>query len=33
VDEVAASFAGRLGMRERERRQSGEWAALWLAGG
>jgi ribosomal protein L11 methyltransferase len=30
VDEVAAAFAARLGMRERERRESGEWAAVWL---
>ena len=31
VDEVAAAFAERLGLRERERRESGEWAAVWLA--
>lgn len=31
VDEVAAAFADRLGMRERERRESGEWAAVWLS--
>ncbi len=31
VDEVAAAFAQRLGMRERERRESGEWAALWMS--
>jgi ribosomal protein L11 methyltransferase len=30
VDEVAAAFAERLGMRERSRTHSGEWAALWL---
>ncbi|HEV7585107.1 MAG TPA: 50S ribosomal protein L11 methyltransferase [Solirubrobacteraceae bacterium] len=30
VDEVAAAFAARLGMHERDRRASGEWAALWL---
>jgi ribosomal protein L11 methyltransferase len=30
IDEIAAAFAGRLGMRERERRESGEWAAVWL---
>jgi ribosomal protein L11 methyltransferase len=30
VDELAAAFAGRLGMRERERRESGDWAALWM---
>lgn len=31
ADEVAGAFAGRLGMRERERREQGEWVALWLA--
>lgn len=31
ADEVAEAFAGRLRLRERERRQSGEWAALWLS--
>ncbi len=31
LDEVAALFAGRLHMHERERRVSGEWAALWLS--
>lgn len=31
VDEVALAFGERLGLRERERRQSGEWAAVWLA--
>lgn len=31
VDEVAAAFAERLGLRERERRESGEWGALWLS--
>lgn len=30
VDEVVAAFAGRLDLRERSRRQSGEWAAVWL---
>jgi ribosomal protein L11 methyltransferase len=30
ADEIAGAFAGRLGLRERERRESGEWAALWL---
>ncbi len=30
ADEVAAAFATRLGMRERARRESGEWSALWL---
>jgi ribosomal protein L11 methyltransferase len=31
ADEVAQAFADRLGMRERARRASGEWAALWLS--
>lgn len=31
VDEVAAAFAERLGMREIERRDEGEWAAVWLS--
>ncbi len=31
VDEVVAAFAGRLRLRERERRESGEWAAVWLS--
>ncbi len=30
ADELAAAFHDRLGLRERERRHSGEWAALWL---
>lgn len=30
VDEVAQAFARRLGLRERVRRERGEWAALWL---
>lgn len=30
VDEVAEVFARRLGLREHERREQGEWAALWL---
>jgi ribosomal protein L11 methyltransferase len=30
ADEVAAAFAKRLGLRERARRESGEWSALWL---
>ena len=30
ADEVAGAFAARLGLRERERRESGDWAALWL---
>jgi ribosomal protein L11 methyltransferase len=33
ADEIAGAFAARLGLRERARRQSGEWAALWLARG
>jgi ribosomal protein L11 methyltransferase len=31
ADEVAHAFRERLGLHERERRTSGEWAALWLA--
>jgi len=31
VDEVVVAFAGRLGLRERRRRMSGEWAAVWLS--
>jgi ribosomal protein L11 methyltransferase len=31
VDEVVGAFADRLGLRERERRERGEWAAVWLA--
>jgi ribosomal protein L11 methyltransferase len=30
ADEVAGAFAGRLGLCERERRESGDWAALWM---
>jgi ribosomal protein L11 methyltransferase len=30
AEEVAAAFATRLGLRERARREQGEWAALWL---
>jgi ribosomal protein L11 methyltransferase len=30
VDEVADAYAHRLGLREQERRESGEWAAVWL---
>lgn len=33
VDEVVLAFRERLGLRERERRQSGEWAAVWLDAG
>ena len=31
VDEVVAAFARRCGLAERERRRSGEWAAVWLS--
>lgn len=31
ADEVAAVYAERLNLRVRERRERGEWAALWLA--
>jgi ribosomal protein L11 methyltransferase len=31
VDEVARAFTDRLGLRERERRAGGEWAAVWLS--
>jgi ribosomal protein L11 methyltransferase len=30
VDEVVDAFGTRLGLRERERREGGEWAATWL---
>jgi ribosomal protein L11 methyltransferase len=30
VDEVTGAFGERLGMRERERRERGEWAVVWL---
>ena len=30
VEEVVGAFGERLGLRERERRASGEWAAVWL---
>jgi hypothetical protein len=33
VDDVAADFARGLGLRERARRESGEWAAIWLQAG
>lgn len=32
VDEVVEAFQERFGLRERERRTSGEWAAAWLVG-
>ena len=31
VDEVAGAFGDRFGLRERNRRARGEWAAVWLA--
>ncbi|MGO9321852.1 MAG: 50S ribosomal protein L11 methyltransferase [Solirubrobacteraceae bacterium] len=31
VDEVVRAFSERLGLREHERRVSGEWAAVWLS--
>jgi ribosomal protein L11 methyltransferase len=31
ADEVVAVFHDRLGLRERERRDGGEWAAVWLS--
>jgi ribosomal protein L11 methyltransferase len=30
ADEIGRAFAERLGLRERERRRSGEWSAMWL---
>jgi ribosomal protein L11 methyltransferase len=33
VDEVVEAFGERLGMRERERRERGEWAVVWLTTG
>jgi ribosomal protein L11 methyltransferase len=33
VDEVVGAFKESLNMRERQRRTSGEWAAVWLRGG
>lgn len=33
ADEVAAAFADRLGLRELDRRERGEWAALYLSRG
>lgn len=33
ADEVAGVYAERLGLRERERRERGDWAALWLTRG
>ncbi len=31
ADEISAAFAAQAGLRERERRYAGEWAALWLS--
>jgi ribosomal protein L11 methyltransferase len=31
VDEIAAAFAARLGLRELKRRESGEWATVWMS--
>ena len=31
-EQTVGAFAARLGMRERERRRCGQWAALWLTG-
>jgi ribosomal protein L11 methyltransferase len=33
ADEVSAAFSRRLGLHERERRQEGEWAAVWMQAG
>jgi ribosomal protein L11 methyltransferase len=33
LDEIAAAFAARPCLRERERRYAGEWGALWLCAG
>jgi ribosomal protein L11 methyltransferase len=33
VDEIAGVFEQRLGMHERDRRERGEWAAVWLTAG
>jgi ribosomal protein L11 methylase PrmA len=33
VDEVVEAFGRRLKLHERERRESGEWAAVWLRAG
>ena len=30
AEEISRAFARRLGMSERERRESGDWAAVWL---
>ena len=31
ADEVVRAFGARLGLRERERRRRGEWAAVWMS--
>jgi ribosomal protein L11 methyltransferase len=33
ADEIGRAYAARLGLRERQRRASGEWAAMWLSAG
>jgi ribosomal protein L11 methyltransferase len=33
VDEIVDAFEARLGLRERDRRERGEWAVVWLASG
>jgi hypothetical protein len=33
ADEVVEAFGEGLGMRERERRERGEWAVVWLTTG
>ena len=33
IDEVSHAFADRLNLKERSRRESGEWAAIWLQAG
>lgn len=33
VDEIAAAFASKHGLSERQRRHDGEWAAAWLCAG
>ena len=31
VDEIVSAFSARCGLVERERRESGEWAAVWMS--
>jgi ribosomal protein L11 methyltransferase len=33
ADEVAGAFRDRLDLQEQQRRQGGEWAAVWLSAG